>query len=323
MEHDHDESGLEMEDEARDQIGAVVAQAATQALDTGRFSPEQVQDIANAIRHSMIAGLEAWMTLFYEIERGVRGVESANGLLVHSRRAVSLTGMDLLKAALDVAIDSPPAQWAVNGLVRLLPAPHLVVTYQDVVVPGLPRGLEGLRILHVSDLHLAPGSELACELPDVAAGLPHDLAFYTGDFIDADAGIAPVAALLARMPRVEGAYAVLGNHDYRPYGRVSGANDVSALRHALSGAGLEILTNAARPVCGGELFVAGVNDPATDHDDLDRALGGVPDGRLLPPPGAHAGHRAAPGRASSRVSFWPATRTGDRSACPWWGRSSR
>jgi hypothetical protein len=68
MEHDHDESGLEMEDEARDQIGAVVTQAATQALDTGRFSPEQVQDIANAIRHSMIAGLEAWMTLFYEID---------------------------------------------------------------------------------------------------------------------------------------------------------------------------------------------------------------------------------------------------------------
>jgi hypothetical protein len=68
MEHDHDDSGLEMEDEARDQIGAVVTQAATQALDTGRFSPEQVQDIANAIRHSMIAGLEAWMTLFYEID---------------------------------------------------------------------------------------------------------------------------------------------------------------------------------------------------------------------------------------------------------------
>ncbi len=186
--------------------------------------------------------------------------------------------MDLFKRALDVAIDSPPAQWAVHGLVRLLPAPHLAVTYQDVVVPGLPRGLEGLRVLHVSDLHLAPGSELARELPDVAARLPHDLALYTGDFIDADAGIAPVAALLARMPRVAGAYAVLGNHDHRPYGRVSGANDVSALRHALSGAGLEVLTNAARPVCGGELFIAGVDDPATDHDDLDRALSSVPAG---------------------------------------------
>ena len=69
MEHDHnhDESGLEMEDDAREQIGEAVMQAATQALDTGRFSGEQVQDIANAIRHSMIAGLEAWMTLFYEL----------------------------------------------------------------------------------------------------------------------------------------------------------------------------------------------------------------------------------------------------------------
>lgn len=67
MDHDHDESGLEMEDEAREQVGAAVAQAATQALDTGRFSGEQVQDIANAIRQSMIAGLEAWMTLFYDV----------------------------------------------------------------------------------------------------------------------------------------------------------------------------------------------------------------------------------------------------------------
>lgn len=59
--------GLEMEDDAREQIGNAVMQAATEALDTGRFSPEQVQDIASAIRQSMISGLEAWMTLFYEV----------------------------------------------------------------------------------------------------------------------------------------------------------------------------------------------------------------------------------------------------------------
>lgn len=184
----------------------------------------------------------------------------------------------MFKAALDYLIDSRPAQWAAAGLARLLPEPHIAVTYHEVVVPALPSGLEGLRILHVSDLHLAPGSALACELPDVAASVPHDLALYTGDYIDDDAGIAPVAALLARMPRVEGAYAVLGNHDYRPYGRHDGANDVGALRQALSGAGLHLLMNAAQPICGGELFIVGVDDPATHHDDLDRAMSGVPEG---------------------------------------------
>ena len=67
MNEDRDETGLEMEEDAREQIGDAVLQAATLALDTGRFTPEQVQDIAHALRQSIIAGLEAWMTLFYEV----------------------------------------------------------------------------------------------------------------------------------------------------------------------------------------------------------------------------------------------------------------
>ena len=67
MNEDRDETGLEMEEDAREQIGDAVLQAATAALDTGRFTPEQAQDIAQAMRQSIIAGLEAWMTLFYEV----------------------------------------------------------------------------------------------------------------------------------------------------------------------------------------------------------------------------------------------------------------
>lgn len=186
--------------------------------------------------------------------------------------------MPLFKRILDGAIDNRLTQWSVAALTRALPEPHLAVTYHDVVVPGLLSGLEGLRVLHASDLHLRPGSELAHELPELAARTPHDLALYTGDFIDDDNGIAPVAAILARMPRVEGAYGVLGNHDYRPFGHVRGANDVAALRAALCDAGVEVLTNTARPICGGELFIAGVDDPATDRDDLDRTMSGVPAG---------------------------------------------
>ena len=67
MNEDRDETGLEMEEDAREQIGDAVLHAATSALDTGRFTPEQAQDIAEAMRQSIIAGLEAWMTLFYEV----------------------------------------------------------------------------------------------------------------------------------------------------------------------------------------------------------------------------------------------------------------
>jgi len=69
---------------------------------------------------------------------------------------------------------------------------------------------------------------------------------------------------------------VLGNHDYIPFGRDHGANDVARLREVLSGAGLTVLTNEARPVRGGGLYVVGVDDPATRRDDLAHAMAGVP-----------------------------------------------
>ena len=166
--------------------------------------------------------------------------------------------MSFFKSVYHALIDSAPAQIAVAALARTLPPPHVALTHYEVVVPGLPPGLEGLRVLHVSDLHLPRGSELAWQLPEVAAATPHDLAVYTGDFIDDDDGIAPVAALLARMPRVAGAYAVLGNHDYRPLGRAHGSNDVGRLKAELAAAGLEVLSNTARPLTMGLHQYAGV-----------------------------------------------------------------
>jgi len=175
------------------------------------------------------------------------------------------------------AIDSPPAQLGVKTLQYILPPPHIELTCYDIVVPRLPAGLDGLRVLHISDLHLRPGSEIARELPELVADVPHDLALYTGDFIDTDDGIPQVATILARMPRVEGAYAVLGNHDHQPLGRFHGANDVAALRTMLTDVGLDVLDNTARSILEGALFIVGVDDPATDRDNLDRAMAAVPD----------------------------------------------
>ena len=59
---------LEMEDEAREEIGKTVADAVSRSLDTGNFTPEQVANLTDAIRAATIAGLEAWMTLFYEVD---------------------------------------------------------------------------------------------------------------------------------------------------------------------------------------------------------------------------------------------------------------
>jgi predicted MPP superfamily phosphohydrolase len=161
-------------------------------------------------------------------------------------------------------------------LKHVLPPPRVHLTQYQIAVPRLPRDLDGLRVLHLSDLHVHPGSDLAWQVPDLVAGVPHDLLCYTGDFIDVDDDIAPLATLLERLPHGAQTYAVLGNHDYIPFGRSRGANDAQRLRAVLAAAGITTLANEARPLYGGALYVVGVDDPASGRDDIEQAVADVP-----------------------------------------------
>ena len=197
-----------------------------------------------------------------------------------AKRGARATGRRVSKAVARAVVDSRVTRSSVKMLGRVLPSPRVHLTRYEIVLPRLPRHLDGLRVLHLSDLHLHPGSELALQVPALIADESYDLACYTGDFINIDADIPAVATLLARMPRGAPAYAVLGNHDYVPFGRDRGANDVRRLRGVLTDAGLTVLTNEARQVHterGNGLYVAGVDDPATRRDDLAGAMSGVPE----------------------------------------------
>jgi predicted MPP superfamily phosphohydrolase len=175
-------------------------------------------------------------------------------------------------------VASSPVTRAGVSLVRtMMPPTRVHLTRYDVAVPGLPHHLDGLRILHLSDLHVHPGSDLAWQLPDLIASLAYDLLCYTGDFIDMDDDLPALSALLARMPRTGGAYAVLGNHDYIPFGRSHGSNDVARLRSALAQAGITVLANEARATASDGLYVVGVDDPATRRDNLELAMAYVPE----------------------------------------------
>jgi len=184
----------------------------------------------------------------------------------------------LVKRLYHGVIDSWPARGVVGLLHTLLPEPHVGLTHHDIAVPGLPPRLDGLRVLHISDLHLRPGSPLALELPALTADVPHDLLLYTGDFIDDDDGIDHVGSLLAQMPNTAPRYAVLGNHDHQPLGREQGRNDVPRLKKMLAEAKVDLMTNTARTLYDGDLFLVGLDDPCTMHDDLAKAIAAVPDG---------------------------------------------
>ena len=155
---------------------------------------------------------------------------------------------------------------------RLPPPP--VVTEHDVTIPGLDPRHDGVRIAHLSDIHvgnLTPREHVRAAIELANAAAP-DIVALTGDYVcwrrhEVEAAREQLAGLRAR--RV---VAVLGNHDYFTWG--------AGMADALAACGYDVLRNANTAVAidGAPLHVVGIDDPVTRHDDLDKAFAGVPDG---------------------------------------------
>jgi predicted MPP superfamily phosphohydrolase len=104
----------------------------------------------------------------------------------------------------------------------------------EVPVPRLAPGLDGLRILHLSDLHLGTfslaGRTLDAAL-DWAEELDPDLVAITGDLVTRDRGRAPLEAALGRLRPRLGTFLTLGNHDVDdsrdPFRRPADLSDLS------------------------------------------------------------------------------------------------
>jgi predicted MPP superfamily phosphohydrolase len=80
-------------------------------------------------------------------------------------------------------------------------------------VPGLPAGLDGLRIVHLSDFHLglpSRGAHAARRAVEWAIEREPDLVLVTGDLVARPRGEPLLRELLQSLPRC---YAILGNHD--------------------------------------------------------------------------------------------------------------
>jgi predicted MPP superfamily phosphohydrolase len=156
------------------------------------------------------------------------------------------------------------------------------MTHVPVDVEGLPSSLSGLRIVHLSDLHIGnglEGSRLEALVARVNA-MEADLVALTGDLFDFDPrfveeGVRGLAGLRAR----HGVYAVLGNHDHytgrelvaEALGRL--APDINLLRGRV-----------ARVPGPHPFYVAGVDDPGEDWtargvllEELERLGGILPD----------------------------------------------
>lgn len=151
------------------------------------------------------------------------------------------------------------------------------VEYREVEVgmKDLPAAWEGLRVALLSDLHLgfsASSGWIAGVLGEVASRTP-DLVVVTGDFFSGQStGVPAGSERLASLQAPSGVFGVLGNHDYFA--------DTEALLGVLDGTSLRLLRNQAVALerGGARLWVAGVDDLSTGHDDLDAALRAIPEG---------------------------------------------
>ena len=159
---------------------------------------------------------------------------------------------------------------------------ELVVSRVDVPVPGLPAALDGLRIVHISDLHIGSHldlDELAEHVRRVNA-LEPDLVCVTGDLVDrpetCGVGFPTLAGLRAR----HGVLVTLGNHDF-----YAGADVVSDALQRLTPFTLLRDAVAHVEVNGARLTVLGVDDLGLDwargvreHPALPPLAAAVPDG---------------------------------------------
>lgn len=141
---------------------------------------------------------------------------------------------------------------------RQLRRSRLAITRVDVVLPGLPRAFDGLKLLHLSDFHAGPFLD-AHSLDDVVAvanELEPDVVCLTGDFITHTIDDAmTLLPALARLRAPLGAFAVFGNHDYRARREAEFATALEPLRIVtLRNRGVALERDGAR------LWICGIED---------------------------------------------------------------
>ena len=140
---------------------------------------------------------------------------------------------------------------------------HEAIKFPSVVrvqvpLPNLPPGLEGFRIVQLTDIHIGPMIKhgFMRRVVERANALEPDMIALTGDLADGSVphlknAVAPLADLAAR----HGSFFVTGNHEY-----YSGAEPWVEEMDRL---GMQVLLNGHRVLNHGpaRLLVAGVTDP--------------------------------------------------------------
>lgn len=162
-----------------------------------------------------------------------------------------------------------------HGMARTTYRPRLFTV--ELPVAGLPSGLDGLRLVQLSDLHAGSFAteDFFWHVLERVQELQPELVVLTGDFVNFHPDELRVTdAPLRRLRAPLGIYGCLGNHDHY----MTQAQH-RRLRHRLEQMGIDVLVNENRVVSrgGARLQIAGTDNTGAGQRfaDLERALAGL------------------------------------------------
>jgi predicted MPP superfamily phosphohydrolase len=153
----------------------------------------------------------------------------------------------------------------------------------------LPSNFEGLRVVHISDLHLGSFKSRHHILDRAVKIINHlepDFIFFTGDLVNNNAWeLKGWQTVLKKMVAKMGKYAVLGNHDYGDYSEWKSEkakqSNFESIKYFFEKIDFKLLLNEAVSIEkeGQKIAVVGVenwgNPPFKQYGDLKKALKSV------------------------------------------------
>lgn len=159
----------------------------------------------------------------------------------------------------------------------------------EIKCERLPQSFDGLRVVHISDLHLGSFGfkyHIFSKAVAMINNLKPDLIFFTGDLVNNFSwelrGWEPI---LEKLRAKEGIYSVLGNHDYGDYHtwetETEKRENFEKIKIFHKNVGFKLLLNTAEKLTIGSESIAiiGVENwgkpPFKQYGDLEKALQGV------------------------------------------------
>jgi len=175
------------------------------------------------------------------------------------------------------------------GMGMLRGRTNVKVFREEVKIANLPQAFNGLKIVQLSDLHLAGfynQPNHVRQVVEMVNSLEPELILFTGDMVhNFSEELDPFTEILNGLDAPLGKFAVLGNHDYGHYfqwdsERDEGAN-LDRVKDQIRVAGFDLLLNEHRTIAinGSSMEIIGVENwgkpPFPQKGDLAKALEGT------------------------------------------------